>query len=113
MGVAFKSTKWRIKRDDTVEVISGKDKGKRGKVLRVIRKKGLVVVEGVNIVKRHLRRGHPALPEGGVIEFPAPIYIWKVMLVCPKCGRRTRVGVKFDEKGNKVRYCKKCGEVID
>ena len=102
----------KIKRGDLVEVISGKDKGKRGKVLRVIPRERKVIVEGVNMVKRH-QRPIPQLREGGIIEREAPIYISKVMVVCPSCVRRTRVGFKILENGDKVRYCKKCGEIID
>ncbi|HDG61867.1 MAG TPA: 50S ribosomal protein L24 [Thermotoga sp.] len=102
----------KIKRGDLVEVISGKDKGKRGKVLRVIPRERKVIVEGVNMVKRH-QRPIPQLREGGIIEREAPIYISKVMVVCPNCDRRTRVGFKVLENGDKVRYCKKCGEIID
>jgi len=102
----------KIKRGDLVEVISGKDKGKRGKVLRVIPRERKVIVEGVNMVKRH-QRPIPQLREGGIIEREAPIYTSKVMVVCPSCDRRTRVGFKILENGDKVRYCKKCGEIID
>ena len=101
----------RIKKGDLVEVISGKDKGKRGKVLKVIPKEGKVIVEGVNMIKRH-QRPNPKMREGGIVEKEAPIYASKVMLVCPNCGQRTRVGFKVVE-GRKVRYCKKCGEIID
>ncbi len=101
----------KIKKGDTVLVISGKDKGKKGKVLRVIPKEGKVIVEGVNMIKRH-QRPNPRMREGGIVEKEAPIYACKVMLVCPNCGQSTRVGFKVvDEK--KVRYCKKCGEIID
>ncbi|ABQ47317.1 MULTISPECIES: 50S ribosomal protein L24 [Thermotoga] len=102
----------RIKKGDLVEVISGKDKGKRGKVLRVIPKENKVIVENVNMVKRH-QRPIPQLREGGIIEREAPIYASKVMVVCPACDKRTRVGYRFTEDGKKVRYCKKCGEIID
>ena len=102
----------KIKRGYLVEVISGKDKGKRGKVLRVIPRERKVIVEGVNMVKRH-QRPIPQLREGGIIEREAPIYTSKVMVVCPSCDRRTRVGFKILENGDKVRYCKKCGEIID
>ena len=102
----------RIKKGDLVEVISGKDKGKRGKVLIVIPKENKVIVENVNMVKRH-QRPIPQLREGGIIEREAPIYASKVMVVCPACDKRTRVGYRFTEDGKKVRYCKKCGEIID
>ncbi len=101
----------KIKREDFVVVIAGKDRGKRGKVLRVIPKKQRVVVEGVNIVKKHQKP--TANSPGGIIEKPAPIHVSNVMLICPKCGTPTRVGFTFLEDGTKVRKCKKCGEVID
>nr|WP_101510148.1 50S ribosomal protein L24 [Thermotoga sp. KOL6] len=102
----------RIKKGDLVEVISGKDKGKRGRVLRVLPKENKVIVEGVNMVRKH-QRPIPQLREGGIIEREAPIYASKVMVVCPACDKRTRVGHKFTDDGKKVRYCKKCGEIID
>ncbi len=101
----------KIKRDDFVLVISGKDRGKRGKVIRVIPKESRVVVEGVNIVKKH-QKPTPTRP-GGIVEMPAPIHISNVMLVCPRCNRPTRVGFTFLEDGRKVRVCKKCKENID
>ncbi|HDM70027.1 MAG: 50S ribosomal protein L24 [Thermotoga sp.] len=102
----------RIKKDDLVQVISGKDKGKRGKVLRVIPKENKVIVENVNMRKRH-QRPTPRLREGGIIEREEPIYASKVMVVCPSCDKPTRVGIRLLEDGRKVRYCKKCGEIID
>jgi len=102
----------RIKKDDLVQVILGKDKGKRGKVLKVIPREKKVLVQGVNIMKRH-QRPIPQLREGGIIEREGAIYASKVMLVCPSCDKPTRVGLKFLEDGTKVRFCKKCGEVID
>lgn len=102
----------KIRKDDLVQVISGKDKGKRGKILKVVPKENKVVIQGINIVKRH-QRPIPQLREGGIIEREAPIYASKVMIVCPSCDRPTRVGAKFLEDGTKVRVCKKCGEVID
>ncbi len=102
----------RIKKDDLVVVLSGKDKGKRGKVLAVMPKEGKIIVQGVNIVKKH-QRPIPQLREGGIIEREAPIYASKVMLVCPNCDKPTRIGMKFLEDSSKVRVCKKCGEIID
>jgi len=102
----------RIKRDDFVEVISGEYKGKRGKVLRVIPKEGKVIVENINMRKKH-QRPTPSLREGGIIEREEPIYASKVMVICPTCDKATRVGMKRLEDGRKVRYCKKCGELID
>lgn len=97
----------KIKKGDTVLVITGKDKGKKGKVLSVIPKKERVVVEGVNIVKKHARPTQKN-PKGGIITQEAGIHISNVKLVCPSCGQPTRVGFKVKEDGAKVRFCKKC-----
>lgn len=102
----------RIKKDDTVEVIYGKDKGKRGKVLSVDRDNDRVIVEGINIVSRHMRPTQD-MPEGGILENEGPIHISNVMLVCPRCDERSRFGVDVLENGEKVRVCKNCQEVID
>ena len=102
----------RIKKNDQVRVISGKNKGKEGKVLRHIPKKDMVVVEGVNMVSRHVRPSQKN-PQSGIIKQEAPIYASKVMLVCPQCGAATRVGSSFLESGKKVRVCRKCSEIID
>jgi len=104
--------KFSIKKDDKVMVIAGKDRGKIGTVLKVDRKKGRVVVEKVNMVKRHTRPGGRHA-QGGIIEKEAPIHISNVMLVCNKCAQPTRVGRKILEDGSKSRVCKKCGELID
>lgn len=101
-----------VKKGDTVMVIAGKDKGKIGKVIRVIPAKRRVVVEGVNIVKKHMRP-NPKNQQGGIIEMEAPLDSSNVMLVCTKCGRPTRIARRFLEDGTKVRACKKCGEIID
>ncbi len=103
----------RIKKGDTVEVISGDGKGLRGKVQEVKPGKKRVVVSGVNIVKKHQRpmRAGRRNVEPGIIEFEAPIRSSNVMLVCPACNERTRVGFEI-EGDRKVRVCKKCGEVI-
>lgn len=102
----------RIKKGDTVKVLSGKDKDKKGRVLIVMPKEERVIVEGVNIIKKHQKPSRK-YPQGGIIEKEASIHISKVLLVCPKCDRPTRIGVRFLEDGRKVRICKKCGEVID
>ncbi|HDI79182.1 MAG TPA: 50S ribosomal protein L24 [Desulfobacteraceae bacterium] len=104
--------KFSIKKDDKVMVIAGKDRGKIGAVLKVDRKKGRVVVEKVNMVKRHTRPGGRHA-QGGIIEKEAPIHISNVMLVCNRCAQPTRVGRKILEDGSKSRVCKKCGELID
>ncbi len=105
----------RIRKGDTVEVISGNDRGVRGKVLRVVPKKDRVVVSGVNIVKKHQRpvRAGRGQVQPGIIEFEAPIHLSNVMLVCPHCNARTRVGFELLEDGRKVRMCRKCGRAID
>jgi large subunit ribosomal protein L24 len=102
----------RIKKSDRVRVISGKDEGKEGKILRHIPAKDMVVVEGVNMVSRHVKPSQKN-PQSGIIKQEAPIYASKVMLVCPHCGAAIRVGCSFLESGKKVRVCRKCNEVID
>lgn len=97
-----------IRKDDKVVVLSGKDKGKEGKILTVMPKAGKVVVEGVNVAKRH-KKARTQTEESGIIKVETPIYASKVMLVCPKCSKGTRVAHKINEKGKKVRVCKKCG----
>jgi large subunit ribosomal protein L24 len=102
----------RLKKNDQVKVISGKSKGKEGKILRHIPEKGMIVVEGVNVVSRHVRPSQKN-PQSGIIKQEAPINAAKVMLVCPQCGVATRVGSSFLESGKKVRVCRKCSEIID
>lgn len=101
-----------IKKDDTVVVITGKNKGKQGRVLAVIPKKNSVIVEMVNIVKRHMKPS-AKYREGGILEKEAPIHISNVMLLCPRCNKPTRIANRILEDGRKVRACKKCKEVID
>jgi len=106
----------RIKKGDTVEVIAGKDRKKRGTVQRVLPKENRVVVSGVRLVKKHQRpisTGGRMRAQAGIIEFEAPIHLSNVMLVCPKCNQRTRVGYGFTPEGRKSRVCKRCGEFID
>ena len=105
----------RIKKGDTVEVIAGKDLGERGEVISVLRKKDRVVVNGVNIMKRHEKArqaGNRQVP-AQIVEFNAPLHLSNVMLVCPSCGQRTRVGYRYTEEGKKTRYCKKCDSNVD
>ncbi|MGC9322323.1 MAG: 50S ribosomal protein L24 [Kosmotogaceae bacterium] len=102
----------RVKREDTVMVISGKDRGKKGKVLKTIPSENKIIVEGVNFTKKHQRPTNQ-YREGGIIERESPIYVSKVMVVCPNCDKPTRVAHKILENGEKVRSCKKCGEIID
>lgn len=102
----------RIKIKDTVVVLSGKDRGQKGKVLSVDREEGKVTVEGVNEVKRHVRRSQKNM-QGGRLSKLMPVPVGKVMFVCPKCGKGTRLGYQFDEAGKKSRVCKKCGAVVE
>lgn len=99
-----------IRKDDTVVVLSGKNKGKQGKVLRAMPKEAKVVVSGVNVAHRH-RKPRSQTEEGGIIEMETPIYVSKVQLVCPKCGKATRVG-HTAKNGKNVRVCKKCGAEV-
>ena len=101
-----------VKKGDTVKVLSGKDKGKQGKVLRSVPEKQRVVVEKVNMAKKALRPTQQN-PQGGIATVEAPIHVSNVMLVCPKCSTPTRVSHKRDENGRKVRVCKKCNRDID
>ena len=96
-----------IKKDDKVVVLSGKDKGKQGKILVSDPKAAKVIVEGVNVATKH-QKPRKQGEEGGIIKVETPIYACKVMVVCPKCGKPTRVAHKLDA-GKKVRVCKKCG----
>lgn len=101
----------RIKKGDTVEVIAGKDKGKRGEVLRCLPKKDRVIVEGVNVVTKHEKPRGPQSP-GGLIETEAPIHISNVMYYDTKTNQRSRIGYKFDDNGKKVRVIKASGATI-
>ena len=104
--------KFHIRKNDKVMVIAGKEKGKIGTVLKMIPKKERAIVEKLNIVKRHTKPGGKSA-KGGIIEKEAPLYISNLMLVCGKCAEATRVGKKVLEDGSKVRFCKKCGEMLD
>ena len=101
-----------LKKNDTVMVVAGKNRGKSGKVLRVLPKKEAVFIERLNFAKRHLRAGGPH-GKGGIVEKEAPIRISNVQLLCGKCNRPTRIGKKVLEDGKKIRICRKCGEAID
>jgi large subunit ribosomal protein L24 len=114
------ATKFKIKQGDNVQVIAGKDSGKRGSVLRVLPDEGRVVVEKLNMVKRHTKprpaprsSGSQQVIPGGVIEREAPLNISNVQLVCPNCGKPSRVGYRLNADGNKVRVCRACEKDID
>lgn len=100
-----------IGKGDKVEVIAGKDKGKQGTVRYGMPTAGKVVVAEVNVSKKHVKKGDPKR-QPGIIDVEMPIDVSNVMLVCPECGARTRVGYRFLEDGKKARYCRKCNEII-
>jgi large subunit ribosomal protein L24 len=105
-------TACRIKKNDKVKIIAGKEKGKIGKVLKIIRKSRRLIVENANMVKRHTRAGGPSR-QGGIIEKESPLDFSNVMLLCDKCMQNIRIKMKELEDGKKVRVCRKCGEILD
>jgi large subunit ribosomal protein L24 len=104
--------KLHVKKNDIVQVLSGKEKGKSGKILKAYPAKSRVIVEHLNMIKKHTKRSNQG-QGGGIIEREGTIHVSNLMLVCPSCKQATRIGKKFLEDGSKVRCCKKCGEVVD
>ena len=102
-----------IRKNDNVVVITGRDRGKRGRVLQLVPAKNRLIVEGVNIVKRHTRPNPRQNVKGGVVEREAPLHASNVQLVCPECGAPTRIGKRLLGDGRKVRVCRKCDGVVD
>jgi large subunit ribosomal protein L24 len=102
-----------IRKNDNVLVITGRDRGKRGRVLQVLPEKGRLVVEGVNFIKRHTRANPQQNVKGGIIEREAPLNASNVQLVCPECSSPTRIGRRLLDDGRRVRYCVKCKGVVD
>jgi large subunit ribosomal protein L24 len=102
-----------IRRNDNVVVITGKDRGKRGRVLKVVPSTNRLVVEGVNFIKRHTKPNPQRQVKGGVVEREAALHASNVQLVCPECGKPTRLGRKILGDGRKVRICRKCEGVVD
>lgn len=102
-----------LKKNDKVKVISGKEKGRQGKILKVLTEKEAALVERLNIVKRHSRAGAKPGQQGGIVAKEAPLSLSNLMLVCPKCSKATRIGIRVLEDGDRVRYCKKCREQVD
>ena len=98
----------KIKKGDRVRVLTGKDRGHEGEVMRVIPSTGKVIVDGANVAKKH-QRATKATMQGGIIDKDMPLPVANVALLCPSCGKTTRVGFKIDKDGTKVRACKKCG----
>jgi len=109
----------KIKKGDLVKILKGKDRGKKGKILEVFAKERKVIVEGINLLVKHVKPRRER-EKGQRIQFPAPMDVSKVMLICPRCNKPTRVGYKIiyqqiegKKKRKKVRLCKKCKEIID
>lgn len=100
----------RIKRDDLVQVLAGKDRGKRGKVRQVLKERDRAVVADINVAKRHQKPGRAGARQAGIIDLEMPIHVSNLALVCSKCGKPTRVGTRVLGDGTRVRYCKHCGE---
>jgi large subunit ribosomal protein L24 len=102
-----------IRKNDNVIVTTGKDRGKRGRVVRVVADKNRLLVEGVNIIKRHTKANPQKNIKGGLVEREAPLHASNVQLLCPECGKPTRIGRKILGDGRKVRVCRKCEGVVD
>lgn len=102
----------KIRKNDTVVIIAGKDRGGKGKVRRVMRKQKRVVIEGLNMIKRHSRASR-GTRQAGIIELEGPIAVSNVQLFCEKCSSRARIGFRFLDDGRKVRICSSCKEIID
>jgi len=102
-----------IRRNDNVVVTTGKDRGKRGRVLKVLRDKNRLVIEGVNFINRHTKPNPQKNVKGGVVKREAPLHASNVQLICPECGAQTRIGHKLLGDGRKVRICRKCQGVVD
>ena len=103
---------FRIRKDDKVMVIAGKDQGKIGKVLKVLHKHDTVVVEKVNVAKRHVKPNPYRREPGGIVDKEMPIHVSNLMVVCPACAAPPRVGYRYAEDGKKIRFCKKCNETL-
>ena len=102
-----------IRKNDNVVVTTGKDRGKRGRVVRIVSDKNRLVVEGVNMMKRHTKANPQKNIKGGLVEREAPLHASNVQLVCPECGKPTLIGRKVLGDGRKVRVCRKCEGVVD
>lgn len=107
-----KNIKIHVRKDDMVVVLSGKDKGKKGKIMKVFPQEGKVLVDGINIAKKHTKPRPPKVPQGGILEKAQPINSSKVMLVCSKCNKAIRAKKKITDDGRKERTCRKCSEEI-
>src|SRR5712675_615440 len=112
-AVAMSQLATPIRKNDTVLVVTGKDRGKRGRVLKIDPAKNRLIVEGVNMIKRHTKPNPRSNVKGGIVEREAAVHASNVQLVCPECGAQTRVGHKILGDGRKVRICRKCEGVVD
>jgi large subunit ribosomal protein L24 len=106
----MKQVKTYLRKNDRVMVMTGRDKGKAGKIISIIAEKGRALVEGVNMVKRHMRPGPNT--QGGILDKESPVHLSNLRLICPKCTEAVRISKKILDDGNKVRICRKCGEAI-
>jgi large subunit ribosomal protein L24 len=102
-----------VRRNDSVVVVAGKDRGKRGRVLKVLPVNNRLIVEGVNIIKRHTKPNPSRNIKGGLVEREAPLHASNVQIVCPECNRPTRIGSRRLDDGSRVRFCRKCNGVVD
>jgi large subunit ribosomal protein L24 len=102
-----------IKKNDTVYVLSGKDRGKTGKVLKVFLDKNRAVVEGLNYIQKHTRPNPQKNVKGGILPKESPIHVSNLMVVCKRCNKRSRIGFSVMQDGRKVRVCKNCNELVD
>ncbi len=108
----METMKTRIKKDDKVKVLTGKDKGKIGKVLKIVKKTNRVIIENINVVKVN-QRPTQANPQGGIVEKNMPIHVSNLMIMCNSCVKPTRISMKLLEDGKRVRICKQCNQQID
>ena len=108
----MEAMKIRIKKDDKVKVLTGKDKGKIGKVLKIVKKTNRVVIENINVVKAN-QRPTQANPQGGIVEKNMPVHVSNLMIMCNSCVKPTRISMKLLEDGKRVRICKQCNQQID
>jgi large subunit ribosomal protein L24 len=113
LGTEMSRLQTPVRKNDNVIVITGKDRGKRGRVLKVLPAKNRLIIEGVNIIKRHTKPNPAKQIKGGVVEREAPLHASNVQIVCPECGKATRIGRRILGDGRKVRICRKCEGVVD
>lgn len=102
----------RIKKNDTIMIMKGRDRGKTGRVMKVLHREERAIIEGRNLVKKHSRKSQQN-PQGGIIQIESPIQLSNLMPMCPKCNKPARVGFIIEKDGKKLRACKKCKEAID